>query len=261
MRVQAARLARVDNVLAGRTAAWLHGLWNPPPGQIVPIELARPRRASGDRLAGTRRSRRVWRGGDVQDLGDLLVTSPMRTAFDLIRERQLVEAVVVADAFAHGKAFCLDDFAAYVTEHVRWPGVGTARRATRLASALAASSGESRMRMVVVLSGFPAPVVQAEIVLPSGVRYLDLLLDRVRRPVGLEYDGAHHGEATRRRSDLRRENAILVGTQLPLLRYDSYSLAYEIELMVRELVLTTGFRDTKPLSFRDFWRGPRSARW
>jgi hypothetical protein len=107
----------------------------------------------------------------------------------------------------------------------------------------------------------PHPVVQAEIVLPSGVRYLDLLLDRVRRPVGLEYDGAHHGEATRRRSDLRRENAILVGTQLPLLRYDSYSLAYEIELMVRELVLTTGFRDTKPLSFRDFWRGPRSARW
>jgi hypothetical protein len=185
----------------------------------------------------------------------------MRTCFDLMRERRLVEAVVVADAFAFGEAFVLEDFASYVAEHVRWPGVRKARRACGLANAKAASPGESRMRMVVVLSDFPPPEVNAEIVLPSGVRYLDLYLDKVPQPVGLEYDGVYHRESSQRRLDLRRENDILVVSHIPLLRYDSYSLAYQIDLMVNELVVMTGYRDIRPLRMGDFARGPASRRW
>ena len=126
-RVAAAALVAGGHVLAGRTAAWLHGIWTPPPGSVVPIDLARPRDASGATLTGVRRSRRVWRASDedVVDLGDLRVLSPMRTCFDLTRERQLVEAVVVLDAFAHAEAFSVEDFAAYAAAHRRWPGVRT----------------------------------------------------------------------------------------------------------------------------------------
>ena len=115
--------------------------------------------------------------------------------------------------------------------------------------------------MVVVLSGFERPVVQAEIVLPWGSRFLDLLLVRVPNPVGIEYDGAHHREEGQRRSDLRRENAILAGTRISLLRYDAYSLACERDLMQHELVVTSGFTGARPLLHRHFYRGPLENRW
>jgi hypothetical protein len=147
-RVDAARLISGGHVLAGRTAAWVHGLWTPAPGQVVPIELARPRDASGRPLTGASRSRRVWRtlagDPDVLELDGLLVTSALRTCFDLVRVRQLVEAVVVLDAFAHGGAFSVEEFAAYAAAHVRWPGVRRAKHASLLADAGAASPGESR---------------------------------------------------------------------------------------------------------------------
>src|SRR4051794_13158660 len=265
LRVEAARLIGGGHVLAGRTAAWVHGLWTPLPGQVVPIELARPRDASGRRLTGACRSRRVWRtlagDGDVLDLDGLLVTSALRTCFDLVRGRQLVEAVVVLDAFAHGRAFTIEEFASYAEAHVRWPGVRRAKQASTLADAGAASPGESRCRMVVVLSGFPQPLVQAEVVLPEGRRFLDLLLKDVPRPVGIEFDGAHHDEEARRRGDRRRQNSILVGTQIVLLRYDSYSVAYQRDVMVDELVATSGFTDVRPLIARQFDRGPVASRW
>ena len=59
----------------------------------------------------------------------------MRTCFDLTRERQLVEAVVVLDAFAHAEAFSVEDFAAYAAAHRRWPGVRTAKRARSMLDA------------------------------------------------------------------------------------------------------------------------------
>ena len=257
-------MASGGNVIAGRTAAWVHGLWTPPPGQLIPLELARPRDASGEPMVGTSRSRRVWRMGedpDVLELGALRVTSPMRTCFDLMRVRQLVEAVVVADAFAFAGAVNLEQLAAYVEQHRRWPGVRRARQAVRLADAKAASSGETRMRMVVVLSGFPEPVVNAKILVADGARFLDLLLDKVPRPCGLEYDGIYHRERAQRRLDLRRENSILVGTHLPLLRYDHVSVSCEREHMVEEVVLTTGFTDVQPLRAKDFFRGPAEFGW
>ncbi|HTY73657.1 MAG TPA: hypothetical protein VMI11_14760 [Actinomycetes bacterium] len=263
VRVAAARLAAGEQVLAGRTAAYVHGLWSPPPNQLVPIELARPRPESGTGLDGARRSRRVWPvdDDDVVEVDGIAVTSTLRTAFDLVRVRQLVEGVVVVDAFAHGGAFSVEEFAAYAARHVRWPGVRRARLAAAHADARAQSPGETRTRMVAVLSGFPRPKLQVEIVVPGGVRFLDLLLVGVPRRVGIEFDGGMHLEEARRRGDLRRENAIYVETGTPLLRYDSYSLDFERHVMAHEMARASGFTGLRALSDRDFDRGPRAQRW
>jgi hypothetical protein len=165
IRAQALSLVlRPGAVVAGITAAWLHRAWDPRPGQLVPLEYARERLDHSTGLTGARMRRRVLRvddgaWSDVIDIGGIPVLSPMRTCFDLMRERSLVEAVVVADAYAHAGLFELPWFAAYVDTHRSWPGVRPTPLAVDLASARSGSSGESRLRLVVVLAGFPPPLV------------------------------------------------------------------------------------------------------
>jgi hypothetical protein len=153
-----------DAIIAGRTAAWLQGVWRTRPGVPVPLEYARPRDVDGRGILGASLSRRVIRladdeWSDVTEVAGVPVMSPMRTCFDLMRERALVEAVVVADAYARSGQLALPWLAAYVRSHDRWPGVRVARDACEFASALSRSTGESRLRMVVVLAGFPVPLV------------------------------------------------------------------------------------------------------
>jgi hypothetical protein len=100
VRIDALRLAvPVDAVLCGRTAAWMYGVWEPPPGRPLPLEHTRPVTSTGRRLARTSR-RRLVLGDEVEDLGGVRATSPLRTCFELTRDRGLVEAVVAVDAFA-----------------------------------------------------------------------------------------------------------------------------------------------------------------
>jgi AbiEi antitoxin C-terminal domain len=164
VRLEAVRLAApLDVIVAGRTAAWLHGAWRPMPGYAVPLEVARPRKSSGSGLVGLTVSR--WdsppevQAIDVQEMRGLRVTSPMRTCWDLASRRSLVEAVVVLDAFAHATLVELPLLAAHFDAFAGWRGIKLARNALDLASSRAASPGESRMRMVVVLAGFPEPYV------------------------------------------------------------------------------------------------------
>lgn len=263
VRIEAARLAGNGQVLAGRAAAFAQGNWTPPPGTLVPMEVARQKGDTGTPLRGVARSRRVWRidDKDVFEIDGVAMTSPLRTAFDLTRTRHLVEAVVVIDAFANALAFTVEEFAEYAATHVRWPGVRTAKLAATYADARAQSPGETRTRMVALLGGFPRPELQVLIVVPEGERFLDRLLVNVPRPVGVEFDGIQHREHERHRGDLRRENSIYVETRMALLRYDSYAVHFERPLMLRQMSQASRFTDTRPLSDRDFALGPRALRW
>ena len=60
VRAQALSLVlRPSAVVAGITAAWLHRVWNPRPGQVVPLEYARERVDHGKGLTGAHMRRRV----------------------------------------------------------------------------------------------------------------------------------------------------------------------------------------------------------
>jgi hypothetical protein len=108
VRAAALRLVlRPGAVVAGRTAAWLQGAWKPRPGVPIPLEYARPVAAAGIGIAGTRYRRLELRSsfgvdawgaidgcwGDVTEVHGVAVLSVLRTCFDLMRDRALVEAI------------------------------------------------------------------------------------------------------------------------------------------------------------------------
>jgi hypothetical protein len=256
------------SVVAGLTAAWLHGAWQPLPGRSVPLQYARPRSASSSRPAGTYLSRRVLQVdgtclSDLTEVGGVVATSSLRTCFDLMRGRSLVEAVVVADAFVHAGVVDLPWLAAYVGMHRRWPGVRRSSRAVELASARSRSPGESRLRMVVVLAGFPAPLVNPPFFTgspPMLAGYPDLVIVVTHPVLGLEYDGAYHDDLRQRQADNRRENT-LTRAGLPLLRYGAQAVRRDRELIVADISAMTGLRPTAHLRDEDFRRPPPPMTW
>jgi hypothetical protein len=142
---------------------------------------------------------------DVWDLDGVLVTSPIRTAFDLARQPDRVESVVGIDAFAHAGLVTVDELLAYIEVHPGWRGVRTARLACDLAEPLTESSWETRLRLVLVYGGLPRPRVQIEVRNRWGilVARLDMGYDEVK--IGVEFDGRiHEGSLT---EDRTRDNA------------------------------------------------------
>lgn len=258
-----------DAIIAGRTAAWLQGVWRPRPGVPVPLEYARPRDVDGRGLLGASLSRRVIRlcddeWSDVTEIAGVPVMSPMRTCFDLMRERELVEAVVVADAYAHSGLLSLPWLWAYVDAHRRWPGVRTARNAVDLASDRSQSGGESRLRMIVVLAGFPPPLVNPPVYAGHPTRlcgHPDLVIVVGHPVLGLEYDGAYHDDGDQRQADNRRENRLLTRARLPLLRYGARSVLRERRLIVAEIAAMTGLWPLAELRDADFRRPPPARAW
>jgi hypothetical protein len=200
---------------------------------------------------------------DVIEVGGVLATSPLRTCFDLMRGRNLVEAVVVADAFAYSGAVELPWLAAYVGMHRRWPGVRRSSLAVELSSAGSRSPGESRLRMVVVLAGFPEPLVNPPVFTgdpPMLAGYPDLVIV-VNYPVlGLEYDGSYHDDPVQRQADNRRENT-LTRAGLPLLRYGAESVRRDREQIVADITAMTGLRPIADLRDEDFRRTPLPMTW
>ncbi|WP_345377804.1 endonuclease domain-containing protein [Pseudonocardia yuanmonensis] len=139
----------------------------------------------------------------------VLVTGRERTAWDLARRLDLVEAVVAVDALARPArpggplrfepAALLDRWAAN-------PGARGVRRLDRvvaLAAPRAESPMETRLRLVLVLGELPPPVVQYVLCAADGrvVARLDLAYPQAR--LALEYDGGDHDDVLDRERDLR----------------------------------------------------------
>lgn len=279
VRLGALRLATAPgDVVCGRTAAWLHRVWTPRPGVAVPLEVTRPLGARADERLGEGRRRLVLRRAapagrpltgisvldeDVLDLDGLAVLSPLRTCFDMVRERRLVEAVVVMDAFLYAGAVHLEHLAAYCSDRRRWPGVRQARVAVSLATAAARSPGETRLRMILVLGGLEEPLVNVP-VLDDYDRHVatpDLQV-RGRRWAWLEYDGSYHEAQTQHLADVRRENRLAVETGVPILRYDRHHMVGEgPERVLGEVVRATAAPSPQSLDPRDFWRPAVGLQW
>jgi len=267
-RREALRLMTDDSrVACGLTAAWLHGVWEPRPGLPVPLQISHPSTTHGREVVGHGRRRLTWvtaedstMGADVEEVDGIAVTSPLRTCFDLMRNRLLVEAVVVADAFLYRGVVDPLRLALYCQERVRWPGVRRARLAVGLASAFARSAGESRLRAVLLLAGFEQPLVNVPVMDMSGrhVATPDLQVHG-KRWAWLEYDGAYHEEARQHDADVRRENRLAVASGgVPVLRYDARHVgtAAGRAQVVTDVASATGAPVRTDLRIRDFVRPP-----
>jgi hypothetical protein len=136
------------------------------------------------------------------------VTTALRTAFDLSRRLDRVEAVVGVDAMLARRLFVVDDLVRFAADRAGWPGCRQLAEVLGLADGGAQSPMESRIRLVLVDGGLPVPVTQFEIFDSDGlfVARVDLVYPGLR--VAVEYEGDHHRGRGVFAHDLRRMNML-----------------------------------------------------
>ena len=176
-----------NGIITGIAASALHGaewvdddiaielLWNctrPPSGIVV-----RNERIGGDEL--------TW-------VGELPVTAPARTAFDLGRYLKRSQAIARLDALMRAASFSVEDVMLLAKRYRGARGVAQLKAALPLVDGGAASPQETRLRLLFIDAGLPRPTTQIPIYDERGrlVRILDMGWEDFM--VGAEYDGDQH---------------------------------------------------------------------
>jgi len=217
VRCQAAALLLPPNsAISGDSAAHLHGCdlnHAASPVDVTVTPQIRPR-------PGMRVRRAVLDPGDTVGVAGLPVTTLPRTAFDVARWAEPDEAVVTVDAILNLGRVSLEEISTYPARRATWPGALRARNVLRLAARGAESPMETRLRLLLVRSGLPTPVLQHRLEDDRGSVVARLDLAYIAQRLGVEYDGEQHFEPRAARRDLRRQNA-LRSLGWTLLRFDS----------------------------------------
>ena len=193
-----------EGVLAGLTASALHGAkWI---DEHLPIELVW---SNGRRPPGIRTFDYRVAADELVDVGQMRVTTPARTAFDLGRRGRLDDAVARLDALGNATGFSVADVLDVAARHRGARGVRKLATALDLYDPGAESPKESWLRMVVIRAGFPRPRTQIPVVSASGRRYrLDMGWEDVK--IAAEYDGEQHRvDRPQYASDIIRSEEVL----------------------------------------------------
>lgn len=174
-------------VVAGLSASALHGArWIEPndPVELVHTNRRPPRLVvvRGDRLLD----------GETQFVGDLPVTAPARTAFDLGRRLGPDAAVPRVDALMNATDVKVEEIDAVIGRHRRVRGLRNLRTTLRMVDGGAESPYESKTRMLLLRNGFPRPETQIRVCDEHGhvVARIDMGWRQWR--VGVDFDGAQH---------------------------------------------------------------------
>ncbi|WP_445166505.1 endonuclease domain-containing protein [Mycolicibacterium sp. Dal123E01] len=201
-----------NGVLMGLTAAGLHGAkWL---DDNLPVELvtsnARPPR-------GLRTQDICLHPEERMLLGDLPVTTPQRTAFDIGRRHPTRSTVARMDALLRASGLTVDDVAAIATQHPGARGLRQLETVLALVDAGAQSPRETWLRLTLIEAGLPRPQTQIPVraVDGSATYYLDMGWEDMM--VAVEYDGDHHrtdrwqyNKDNRRREELERLGWIVI---------------------------------------------------
>ena len=212
LRAACIRLVVPDGaVVCDRHAGWLHGAEM----ALAPNEHLELRPLSIFRLRGMGRLRndlsasgeRDLRPADVEEIEGILVTSAIRTAWDLGRQRLREDAIAGLDSMLRLGVFSKDELLDGVNRFAKQRWITRLRELAPLADPKAASPGESVLRLRWIDCGLPTPQLQVE-VWADGVliAVLDIANEDVR--YAAEYDGAEwHSSPEQREHDRRRREA------------------------------------------------------
>jgi hypothetical protein len=180
LRARALRLVvPEDCVVCDRHAGWLHGAEM----VLAPNEHLELRRISVFRPSGMGRLRngladsgeRNLRPEDIVELYGLQVTSALRTAWDLGRQRSRETALSGLDAMLRLGKFGTPELVHGVPRFRRMRWITVLRELAPLADGRAESPGESVLRLRWIELSLPTPRPQVPVVLPGGrVVYLDV---------------------------------------------------------------------------------------
>ena len=217
LRAACIRLVVPDGaVVCDRHAAWLHGAEM----ALAPNEHIELRPVSVFRLRGMDRLRndlsasgeRDLRPDDIVERAGLLVTTPLRTAWDLGRQRFREAAISGLDAMLRLEVFSREELIAGVERFRGHRWVSNLRELAPLADGRAASPGESVLRLRWVDCGLPEPDLQVEVWVGGIlIAILDIANDDVM--YAAEYDGAewHSSPEQQEHDRVRRDAARGVG--------------------------------------------------
>lgn len=222
-RVRAAQLRRPALVASHRTAARLYG------ADVLTDALEFLDDGGRYDVPGGRARRTTWRRGDVVTLDGLTVTSPARTASDLLRCADRDEAVCAVDGLLRCGAVALDAIAAYL-------GTGPARyrarawRAFRSLDPRAGSVAESSARLRFEAAGLP-PRTQVVLAARNGRA---VRVDLWFAPhVAVEIEGfALHGTREAHQQDVTRFNALSRVPGVTVLRFSRDDVVHRPAAMI-----------------------------
>ncbi len=174
-------------VIAGVAASAVHGAeWI---DAAIPIEL---------RLDCSRPPRGIiardnkFFDDEVMCVGDLPVTTPARTAFDLGRHLRRGQALARLDALMRAAPFSIEDVQLLAKRHRGARGIRQLRQLLPLVDGGAASPQETRLRLLFIDNGFPKPTTQIPAVDEWGVLVRTVDLGWEDFMVAAEYDGDQH---------------------------------------------------------------------
>lgn len=224
------------SVLAGGSAAHLHGV---PAGPEDPVEAYVPADRRPRRTPGLRPRLGVVPATEVVAAGRLRVTSPVRTCWDLVRWRGLVDGVVITDRLLATGVLFVGELEKYAAER----GADRFARAVGLVDGRAESPPESELRVRLVLAGLPRPEPQHRVFVAG--RFLarvDLAWPAQR--VAVEYDGAWHGAPGRLHPDRRRLNRLIASGWL-VIHVTSVRLRTDLDGVVAEIRSTLALRNRR----------------
>lgn len=187
-------------VIAGVAASALHhASWVDP---AHPIELVGVKCRPQPGLV----ARRERIGDDeVARAAGLPVTTRVRTAFDLGRHLNRIEALTRLDALMWTQRFSVDAVGDLIDRYPHARGVRQLRELLPLVDGGADSPTESRTRLWLIDAGMPRPQTQIPVYRGAGppVAFLDMGWEDFK--VAVEYDGDHHRKDRRQYvKDIRR---------------------------------------------------------
>jgi hypothetical protein len=173
-------------VIAGVAASALHGANWVDVSEPIEILVEERRRQSGlivrmDRVADD----------EVTTVGDLPVTTPARTAFDMGRYQKRFAAIARLDALMRAAPYSAHDVTMLMRRYGPVRGVRQLRDLLPLVDPGAASPRESRLRLLLIDNGFPRPETQIP-VLDGGVPFAFLDMGWRHIQLAVEYDGDQH---------------------------------------------------------------------
>jgi hypothetical protein len=194
-------LAPEGTAIARRTAAALWG------GVVPPWTETQLFLAPGTRLRVAGVDARVRADRDIAWRRGLPLTSPARTFVDLAAELGLVDLVVLGDSLVRRGVVTPE--ALIRASGGRSPRQRFARRAASLVRTGVDSPMETRVRLLIVLSGLPEPVVNVVFRDEHGAWLARLDLAYPQWRIAVEYDGRQHAESSDQwHTDIGRREAL-----------------------------------------------------
>jgi hypothetical protein len=179
--------SRRQATIVGISAAAMHGTkWI---DSRLPAELNQPSQHKTKGIVLHNDS--LWQD-EIVVAGDIRVTTPARTAFDLGRRYGRTLAVIRVDALMQATNLKLADIDALVDRHRGARGIVQLREVVRLADGGAESPQETRTRLVLTDAGLRPTRTQIDVFARFGAHIHRIDMGWPEYKVGVEYDGEQH---------------------------------------------------------------------